>query len=547
MDRYSLSHIVLAFFLHIWARHTSSDILSKLFNFIRIFLYISLFSSWGISVHLRVTQIYPKKFLNLVTILMVSWLIVREFKFRFVLNEDVLRYLWYFYYIPILVIPLLALFTSLSLGKTSEYRLPKKSIFLSFLTGVFILFVLTNDFHQLVFSFPVDSAIRSEHNCHYEPVYYMIAGWVLFCSLSAFLIMLNKSRIAQNKKARWMPVLPIGIAVVYNLLYYSNLTFIRIGLGDFAVTFCLISIAFFESCLQCGLIQTNSHYPDFFHTLAQTPVVITDSGDQVRYVSDSREPISKEDLKSAKENSPIIHGGRRLYCDSIRGGHVYHAEDISEFLALQTTLNERHDELMERNALLQYEYEKEREHQTIKEQNRLYDLLQKKTQKQMEQINRLTEHYRTTKSWEDKQKILADIIILGTYIKRRKDFVLSEETSSGKVSEDMLIHALSESFHALKLSRIQGGFFVQTENSTCPETYFPLAYDFFEEIVETLLDTAHYINVRITDVNGTPRVNILTDSHKKAAHLSGLFPDIHIEEDSDGTEFILPLTGGEMP
>ena len=536
--------IIAAFFLHLLGRRTDISFFSKLFNFIRIILYISLFSFWGISVSQRVTQINTKKLLHIVAVLMIFWLIVREFKFRFVLDANILRYLWYSYYIPILLIPLLALFTSLCLGRPGDYQLPGWSMILSFLTAVFIVLVLTNDFHQLVFSFPQNSIVFSELDSRHEAVYYGIVTWVLLNSLAAFLIMLAKSRIARAKKSLALPMLPIVIAVLYLVLYNSNLPFIRIELGDFAVFFCLVSTAFFESCIQCGLIPSNSHYSDLFHTLTDTPIQIVDKDFHIRYSSDNCKEIPENTILSLKENHEFTHDGRHLHCKAIHGGYAIWTEDFSELLSLQQTLKERRLELSERKELLQYEYDKEKEHKIVEEQNRLYDLLQKKTQKQIDKINLLTGQYSHILGKKEKKKLLNQILVMGTYIKRRRDFILSEHTDE-TVSLKMLDHALLESFHVLKRSHIQGGFLIHEDGEIVSSSLLPLAYDFFEEIIESILFSCRYVNVRIGSVNHVLRINILTDYRGETDHLSKLFSDMHIEQDDDGTEFILPMIGGE--
>ena len=121
---------------------------------LRSVIYIGLFAAWGISVRSRIIQPQVRRYLTAVSALMVFWVTVRTI--RFIIAEDpwVLRHLWYLYYLPMLFIPLLAVFVALSLGKPERFRLPKWTNLLYIPTAVLFLLVLTNDLHQLAFVFP---------------------------------------------------------------------------------------------------------------------------------------------------------------------------------------------------------------------------------------------------------------------------------------------------------------------------------------------------------------------------------------------------------
>ena len=90
----------------------------------RSFIYVGLFLYWGISVRRRVMQQQARRFLTAIAALMVFWISVRTVKYLFVSDPAVIRYLWYLYYLPMLMIPFLAVLVAASLGKPETYRLP---------------------------------------------------------------------------------------------------------------------------------------------------------------------------------------------------------------------------------------------------------------------------------------------------------------------------------------------------------------------------------------------------------------------------------------
>ena len=120
---------------------------------LRTLIYIGLYIGWGISINKRVVQKAAKNTLLFISGLMIFWFIVRSIKYFFAMDVNVERYSWYSYYLPMLFIPQAAVQMAVLLGQPEEYTLPKWSKLLYIPTTLCSLLVLTNDFHQLVFSF----------------------------------------------------------------------------------------------------------------------------------------------------------------------------------------------------------------------------------------------------------------------------------------------------------------------------------------------------------------------------------------------------------
>lgn len=101
-------------------------------------------------------------------------------KYFFVTDPDVVRWLWYLYYLPMLVIPLLAVFVAASLGRSERYRLPRWTRLLYLPVGALVALVLTNDFHQLVFVFPPEAAVWRDGDFSHAAGYFAAIGRALF-------------------------------------------------------------------------------------------------------------------------------------------------------------------------------------------------------------------------------------------------------------------------------------------------------------------------------------------------------------------------------
>ena len=124
-------------------------------GYISSFIYLFLFSAWYISLRNRIIQVEVRKYLSYVSILMILWLLFRTLKYHIETNPNIVRYMWYLYYLPLLFIPVLAVFVALSLGKPESYHLPKRTLLLLIPAALLFAMVMTNDLHMQVLNFRI--------------------------------------------------------------------------------------------------------------------------------------------------------------------------------------------------------------------------------------------------------------------------------------------------------------------------------------------------------------------------------------------------------
>lgn len=155
-------------------------------------IYIGMIAAWGVSLHRRILQNQTRRYLGAIAGVMVLWLTLRTVKYS-IHNIDVERYLWYFYYLPMLLIPAFSIAAAMSLGKPEDYRLPRWLGILYIPALVLLALVLTNDAHQLVFRFP--EGMMSDREYSYGIGYYVVVGWEGICSVLALGLILYKCRI----------------------------------------------------------------------------------------------------------------------------------------------------------------------------------------------------------------------------------------------------------------------------------------------------------------------------------------------------------------
>ena len=352
--------------------------------FFRSVIYIVLFTAWGISVHRRIIQSQVRRYLTAISVLMVFWVTARTI--RYIIAEDpwVLRHLWYLYYLPMLFIPMLAVFVALSLGKPENYRLPNWTKLIYIPTTVLFLLVLTNDLHQLTFVFPADEAVWANVYDH-SIVYYLAVGWMILCALTALGAMLIKCRIPHSHRVLILPFVPVLLAMIYGVLDIVQLPLQKALAGDITVVLCLLFTTTLEICIQCSLIQSNTRYRELFDA-STVGAQITDGNYRPWRSSQNAQSLSERVLRRTEEGPVLLSGGIRLCAAAIRGGHIFWQEHVAELLKVLDELHDTQDELSEYATLLEEENKQKQARCELEEQKRLYDAMRQTVSSAMERL-----------------------------------------------------------------------------------------------------------------------------------------------------------------
>lgn len=472
--------------------------LDRTFNIIidllRSSIYIGLFSAWGISLRRRIIQVEVRRYFSAISFMMVFWLLIRTVKYQFFTDTHVGRFCWYLYYLPMLFIPVLVLFVALSLDKPENYRLPKWTNYLLGVSGILFLLVITNDFHQLAFKFYNGILFYENSNYAYKIVYFISMGWMAICALTAFIVMILKSRVSKGQKRIYLPSIPLFLQAIYVILYVSVHDFIRIVLGDMTVTNCLLVAASIEGCIICGLIQSNTRYSDLFR-LSGIGAKIVDENYELILSSKDTTPISKE-IMSQTETAPVILDGNiRISGAPIRGGHVLWTDDVSELIAVLDELEEKQEELKKAHSILYENYKTEQQIRQLVEKNRLYDKLHRQTVAQITLLGNLLTQFEEAENEKERKTVLQEMIVVGVYLKRRSNLIFISEQSQMLHPREISL-CFDETIENLELSGITCGYYMGLTKEL-PVTIAMALYDFYERIIEATYDSLNSILIRI--------------------------------------------------
>ena len=501
------------------------DILIVPGGIVRSLVYIALYIGWGISVSKRIIQVQVRRYLISVSCLMVFWFVIRSTNYFFTADAAVKRQLWYCYYLPMLFIPLFSLFVAISLDKSANARLSKTMLMLLYIpTLLCLLLVLTNDFHQLIFSFP-EGEVWTDKNMSYAFGYYFVIGWEILCALAAFLIMLIKCRHSQRKK--YLPFLLLTCSIGYALIYVSGAEWMQMIGGDITAAQCLMFTGILECCIQCGLIQTNTGYKSLFEA-GSIGAQIVDTDYQTRYASANAPELTADLMRSAERGTTMLDKNTLLRSSKLGGGHVLWQEDITDITALLERLEENRKTISESNYVEQENYKTKVKINTVREKNRLYDRLQAQTSHQIELLDQLLTQYEAETAPETRRTLLAKAAVIGAYIKRRGNLMFIGEKSNITDTAE-LSACLDESFANLELMGVECAVDIPGKNSIDIRDAIRV-YDFFEAVTEAAMDDICFVWLKDRSVEDAVIFYLQVESKTELSALSGLADTCACEE-----------------
>lgn len=522
-------------------------IYKKQAGLIRSFLYIVLFATWGLSAYSRIIQPVTRRYLSEIAFLMVFWFVIRSLKFHIVSSElypNITRYLWYLYYLAILFIPLLAVFVAISIGKSENYRLSKKDTLLYIPTTVLFLLVITNDLHQLVFTFPKDAVVWTDDKYGYTVVYYFLILWLFFCALTMFTVMYKKRRVSGTKRMILLPCIPLVALVFYLILYFFRIEWLQFIAGDMTAVMCLMYAATLEICIQCGFIQANTHYMELFDA-STVGAQITDKEYHVLRSSRAAKDMDTKVLCQTARGPVMLNDGIRLSGAPIRVGYVVWTEDISPLLKVLDELEEVKENLEDSNTILEEEHALKKREAHIMEQDRLYTIIQRDTAHQIRLLDHMIEQVETVTRDEERKQLLRKMLVIGAYLKRRSNLVFLADKSSTLDAKELAL-TLGESLDNLETCGISCGFQMDLKEPVLSDQMIAM-YDFFEKVVERSLDCTYSITVYAGKTDDFLFLHVNTDADTDFSDLASDMVKTERDEDEEWRLTLrLSIGGGDQ-
>ena len=525
----ALGLIALAMLLRYASRHILH---APIVNHLRSGIYVFLFSAWCYSLRIRIVQTQVRRYLVAISVLMVLWILLRSIKFS-IENTDAERWLWYFYYFPMLFIPMLSAFVSQSLGKGEDFRLPRWTKLLYLPTLLLLLLVLTNDLHQQVFSFP--SGVLSDRAYRYESGYFFVLAWEALCAGFAFLSMVKNCRIPRSRRIRWLPLVPLALSLAYVYAYVQKIHWVWVLAGDMTVAQCVIFASILECGIQCGLIPSNLGYDELFEATS-LPVQITDPAFCSQYVSAAMQgALPQSELRQMQQDTVHLGDDTLLKRHKLRRGWVFWKEDISALNQIRKELELTRDELRDTGDVLAAENAQRARWLKLTEENRLYDMMEAQTARQIAMLRDLLAELQRTEDSDRAIRLLGQIIIIGTYIKRRSNLIFVG-VQRGAISVQELRLCLNESSENISVYGADCKTIIKGEGQLTVEQATQI-YDLFEAVVEMGLESLRALLTSI-EVGKQVEVTLCVSAAEPLCALRARFPGLEWEQDEDGLQYV---------
>lgn len=533
--------LLIAYYSRAFHTEVTNPVLKMLLVMIRSVIQISLVIAWCSSVRTRIINKQVRRYLIAVGILLAFWLILRTCKWEFISqNGTVLgRYCWYGYYIPIIIVPLLGVFIIDHIGKSENYKTPRRMKYLYIPAVLLVLSVFTNDLHQLFFSFPKGFE-NCESDYNYHVLYFITMAWFILLAIYFVIMLLKKSRVPGSKSLQKLPAVILGGAIIFWVMYCVNLAH-----GDLAAVDCIIIILLLESAIQSGLIPSNTNYNDLFRS-STVSAQIVDSAYNPCMVSSTATKLTEDVMKSA-ESAPVNLGDTILHSKAIIGGHVLWQDDVKQINNLIEELRETQERLGENNELLRAELELKENRARTEEKSRLYDRIAKEVKAQLAKADELLKLAETDS--KQTKSAIAKVSVICAYIKRRGNLLLLGEESN-VISARELEYCIRESLDNFRLGNVFTSFDRRCDGQLLLKNAV-VVFDFYESIVERLLDNATAMLIHLDCKDGNIKMRLQTGCDTDIAEhtLSELsIPCGKVEwniQDEDVTVTLFLSEGGE--
>ena len=439
---HALAKLCIQWFMDSPDTSTFLPFFSTLMFCLNLGIYITLLLFWIQSLFQRLLPSRERSYLICAALCMVVMLILRSVKYRLVdeQNDLLLRYLWYLYYIPMLLMPTLFLMTCLRLeGKNREKRFDERWLLLP--AAVLAVLFLTNDLHHLAFApvsgYPMNGAYKTYTNQILLYVYY--GYYAVTIGLGLFLLTKANSRFHSFQKAAkpfLFLLVMLGLTLIDKALTLTSIP--SMFLVPETVSFGMIGV--FESCIRNRLIPHNENYAGFFEQM-RFPVMITDRSFAPAYRSAQSVGASTGQLGEALNTPVYTDEDTKLSAKEITAGYAFYTEDESELHRLNEKLRDANELIEGENDLIQAENELKAKQAQVDSRNLIYARIAERMLPYHRRALRMIDGMEKDDAGFERR--LAQLNLLNAAIKRGTNLLLTEE---GKeyISNEELKGALNE-------------------------------------------------------------------------------------------------------
>ena len=255
-----------------------------------------------------------------------------------------------------------------------------------------------------------------------------------------------------------------------------------------------------------------------------------------QYVSAAmQEALPQSELRQMQQDTVHLSDDTLLKRHRLRRGWVFWKEDISALNQIRKELELTRDELRDTGDVLTAEKAQHARWLKLTEENRLYDMMEAQTARQIAMLRDLLAELQKTEDSNRARHLLGQVIIIGTYIKRRSNLIFVGE-QRGAISVQELRLCLNESSENIIVYGADCKTIVKGEGQLTVEQATQV-YDLFEAVVEAELESLRALLISV-EVGAQVEVTLCVSAAKPLCGLRARFPDLEWEQDEDGLQYV---------
>ena len=485
--RLFIGFLLLAGIANLVSRLPVSE-LSTLMTCFNYLTYIGLLLFWIMAVRVRLLPSAARTSILGAALLMLLYMLVRIFKYRFAVSVIASRYAVYAYWIPQMLIPALFLMTCIRIRRGGQEKRKRNESLLLIPAGILALLAMTNDVHSRVYvpRIALSEFILDTGTYRYGPAFWLMNAWMIGATGSGIALLYRSSGRIPKQAIRLITVIAVlwGGLILLNLLVLDRLPggYHMFNIPEIHI-FSMLGI--FEICIRYRQIPYNENYSAFFRKL-QSPSVITDRAFRPVYGTDAALSVAPETLKTAAEEPVSLTPDRKLYGKAIRAGYAFWVQDESAVRRAQDRLLEANEMIEQENDLIRAETEQKEQDAYLQSRHRIYHEIAEELYPCQKKITKiLNEAIPGTAEFKEK---IAFVSVLNAYVKRKTNLLLLAAESAA-LSKNELYLALRESAEYLTLAGLQTTV-LKPEEKQAPAGVILALYDAFEAIAEQLQGAA---------------------------------------------------------
>lgn len=488
--------------------------------------YVFLIAVWAASIHARVTQKGMRNYLLLEAAVMLLGLTIRFLQDTF-WQENVLlmRVSGLCVGATLLPMVLLGLYASLGTGQADSYRISKKWYIL--LIPIFIMTYLSvtdEKRHFVCYIIPEEP----QPNLDFHPstgTFILVAIGLALILLRIFMIYRRNRAASVNRFLRFLiPFFEPLLMFVFSFEFFVVSLQLIPALAGKEVIELYAKIYYIEALtwefyIYMGLVPVNTQYREIFeHATVGMQIVGDDGG---RLSSKTAANVSPEQMEELKDKAYIVtEPGKELHAHKFSDGVLLWNKDVSGLQRTIDELNQSAETLAQEGVLLGEEIKTKNQEASLLSKNQIYDELAKEVQGQLRLMREITKKQRLT---DQGDKRLRELILLGTYVKRRCNLRLIQKETDEIHGDDLRL-SLEDMKSAMGLMG------VHSELDWNPGKRFSSGFSLYLfDALESLLEYERFDVKELTIAAEQGRVRFLVVGGAKGAPI-GTIPVIASEE-----------------